>query len=59
MWGAPGTIYLKGNTQTFGQVIVDNGGRSGAKSDLTQLGSTVDLVVSGWSDASGAEPDFE
>src|SRR6185369_2483955 len=45
--GGAGTIYLKGNTQTFGQVIVDNGGRSGAKSDLTQLGSTVDLVVRG------------
>src|ERR1019366_8173007 len=45
-WGGAGTIYTVANNQSYGQLLVDNGGRSGTNTTWSQLG-TVDLTVKG------------
>jgi hypothetical protein len=45
-WGGAGTIYTLPNNQSYGQVLVDNGGQSGTNTSWSALG-TVDLTVTG------------
>ena len=45
-WGGAGTIYSKANSQTVGQVLVDNGGNSGTNTPLPFL-SPCDLTIRG------------
>ena len=45
-WGGAGTIYTKANSQSWGQVLVDNGGQAGANTSWLPMG-TVDLTVKG------------
>jgi hypothetical protein len=45
-WGGAGTIYTVANNQSYGQLLVDNGGQSGTNTSWSQLG-TVDLTVKG------------
>src|ERR1019366_5226188 len=45
-WGGAGTIYSKANTQSWGLVLVDNGGQSGTNTSWSSLG-TGDLTVKG------------
>jgi hypothetical protein len=43
-WGGAGTIYTKANSQTMGQILVDNGGNYGAKTPIPYL-APFDLTV--------------
>ena len=43
-WGGAGTIHTKANNQSWGQLIVDNGGQAGTNTSW-QLGGTLDLTV--------------
>jgi hypothetical protein len=45
-WGSAGTIYTKANTQTYGLILLDNGGNLGTNTTWTSLG-TADLTVKG------------
>jgi hypothetical protein len=45
-WGGAGTIYTKANSQSWGQVLVDNGGRAGTNTTWASSG-TIDLTVTG------------
>ncbi len=45
-WGGAGTIYTKANSQTTGQMVVDNGGHYGTNTPITYL-SPFDLTVKG------------
>ncbi len=36
-WGGAGTIYTKANSQSWGQVLVDNGGQAGTNTTLGPL----------------------
>ena len=42
--GGAGTIYTKANNQSWGQLIVDNGGQAGTNTSW-QPGGTLDLTV--------------
>lgn len=44
--GGAGTIYTKANSQSYGQLLVDNGGRAGTNTSWTES-STLDLTVRG------------
>jgi hypothetical protein len=44
-WGGAGTVYLKQNQQTYGQLILDNGGNSGTNTQFNV--SSADLVIKG------------
>ena len=33
-WGGAGTVYTKANSQSWGQVTLDNGGQSGTNTSL-------------------------
>jgi hypothetical protein len=44
--GGAGTIYTKANSQSYGQLLVDNGGRAGTNTSWTES-STLDLTVKG------------
>ena len=43
-WGGAGTVYLKQNSQSYGQIILDNGGHLGANTPLTSV-SSADLTL--------------
>jgi hypothetical protein len=43
-WGGAGTIYTKANSQSWGLVLVDNGGQSGTNTSWSST-STIDLTV--------------
>src|ERR1035437_4686398 len=43
-WGGAGTIYTKANSQSYGQVLADNGGQSGTNTTWTSVG-TLDVWV--------------
>ena len=43
-WGGAGTIYTKANSQSWGQVVADNGGQAGTNTTWTSSG-TLDLTV--------------
>ena len=45
-WGGAGTIYTKANNESWGQVVVDNGGQAGANTTWSQT-DPIDLTVSG------------
>ena len=45
-WGGAGTIYTKANKSSWGQVLVDNGGRTGTNTSWLSTG-TIDLTVMG------------
>jgi len=45
-WGGAGTIYTKANSQTMGQMLVDNGGHAGTNTPLAFM-SPFDLTVGG------------
>jgi hypothetical protein len=45
-WGGAGTVYTKANSQSWGQVLVDNGGRAGTNTTWASSG-TIDLTVTG------------
>jgi hypothetical protein len=45
-WGGAGTIYTKASSQAMGQMLVDNGGHSGAGTPVAYL-SPLDLTVTG------------
>jgi hypothetical protein len=45
-WGGAGTIYTKPSKQSWGQVLVDNGGRAGTNTSWLSAG-TIDLTVMG------------
>jgi hypothetical protein len=45
-WGGAGTIYSKPNNQSWGLVLVDNGGQSGTNTSWSSIG-TIDLTVQG------------
>ena len=45
-WGGAGTIYTKANKQSWGQVLVDNGGRAGTNTTWLSTG-TIDLTILG------------
>jgi hypothetical protein len=45
-WGGAGTIYTIANGQSYGQVLVDNGGQSGTNTSWSLMG-TMDLTVQG------------
>ena len=45
-WGGAGTIYTRGNRQSWGQVVVDNGGRAGTNTSWLSTG-VIDLTVMG------------
>jgi hypothetical protein len=45
-WGGAGTIYTKANSQSWGQVLVDNGGQAGTNTTWASTG-TMDLTVTG------------
>jgi hypothetical protein len=45
-WGGAGTIYTLANGQPYGQVLVDNGGKSGTNTSWSGMG-TIDLTVKG------------
>jgi hypothetical protein len=49
-WGGAGTIYTKANSQTMGQMLVDNGGQLGANTPIAYL-SPFDLTVRGGASA--------
>ncbi len=38
-WGGAGTIYTKANSQSWGQVLVDNGGQAGTNTTWTSSGA--------------------
>ena len=40
-FGGAGTIYLKGSTSTYGDLTVDNGGKTGQATELPSLGSGI------------------
>jgi len=42
-WGGAGTVYLKANSQSYGQLILDNGGNAGT--NTTFNASSTDLLV--------------
>ena len=42
-WGGAGTIYTIANNQSWGQVLVDNGGQSGTNTSWSAMG-TIDLI---------------
>jgi hypothetical protein len=44
-WGGAGTVYLKANSQSYGQLILDNGGNAGT--NTTFSASSIDLLVAG------------
>jgi hypothetical protein len=44
-WGGAGTVYLKTNSQNYGQLILDNGGNTGT--NTTFSASSIDLLVTG------------
>ena len=44
-WGGAGTVYLKANSQSYGQLTLDNGGNTGT--NTTFSASLVDLLVTG------------
>jgi hypothetical protein len=44
-WGGAGTVYLKANSQSYGQLILDNGGNTGT--NTTFSASSIDLSVTG------------
>ena len=44
-WGGAGTVYLKTNSQSYGQLILDNGGNAGT--NTTFNASSIDLLVTG------------
>ena len=46
-WGGAGTVYTKANSQSFGQVTVDNGGQSGTNTSWSPAGTTVNVMVRG------------
>ncbi len=45
-WGGAGTIYTKASRQSWGQVLVDNGGHAGTNTSWLSTG-TIDLAVMG------------
>ena len=45
-WGGAGTIYTKGNNQSWGQLLVDNGGRAGTNTSWVSAGQ-LDLTIKG------------
>jgi hypothetical protein len=45
-WGGAGSIYTKGSKQSWGQVLVDNGGSAGTNTSWLSTG-TIDLTVMG------------
>jgi hypothetical protein len=45
-WGGAGTIYTIANSESWGQVLVDNGGQSGTNTSWSSMG-TIDLTVQG------------
>jgi hypothetical protein len=50
-WGGAGTVYLKTNSQSYGQLILDNGGNTGT--NTTFSASSIDLLVTGWAIGQG------
>ena len=44
-WGGAGTVYLKANSQSYGQLTLDNGGNTGT--NTTFIASSFDLLVAG------------
>ncbi len=44
-WGGAGTVYLKTNSQSYGQLILNNGGNTGT--NTTFNASSIDLSVTG------------
>jgi hypothetical protein len=52
-WGGAGTVYTKANSQTTGQMLVDNGGHSGTNTPVALL-SPFDLTVRGGAVANAA-----
>jgi hypothetical protein len=44
-WGGAGTVYLKANSQSYGQLTLDNGGNAGT--NTTFSASSIDLLVAG------------
>ncbi len=47
-WGGAGTIYTKPNSQSFGHVLVDNGGQAGTNTTFRSFSlPMVDLTVKG------------
>ncbi|MGA2180363.1 MAG: carboxypeptidase-like regulatory domain-containing protein [Verrucomicrobiota bacterium] len=44
-WGGAGTVYLKANSQSYGQLTLDNGGNAGT--NTTFSASSIDLSVTG------------
>ena len=44
-WGGAGTVYLKTNSQSYGQLILNNGGNAGT--NTTFNASSIDLSVTG------------
>jgi hypothetical protein len=50
-WGGAGTVYLKTNSQNYGQLILDNGGNTGT--NTTFSASSIDLLVTGWAIGQG------
>ena len=44
-WGGAGTVYLKANSQSYAQLILDNGGNAGT--NTTFSASSIDLLVAG------------
>ena len=53
-WGGAGTIYTRANRQSWGQVLVDNGGQAGTNTSWQPTG-TIDLTVTGGAVACSAE----
>ena len=45
-WGGAGTVYLKANSQSYGQLIMDNGGNAGTNTTFSAV-SYFDLLVTG------------
>ena len=45
-WGGAGTIYTRANNQSWGLVLVDNGGQAGTNTSWSETG-TIDLTVRG------------
>jgi hypothetical protein len=44
-WGGAGTVYLKANSQSYGQLTLDNGGNAGTNTAFSA--SSIDLLVAG------------
>ena len=53
--GGAGTIYTKGNSQSMGQLVVDNGGQHGTNTPIAYL-SPFDLTVKGGAIAYPSSP---